>query len=177
VPPTDVTEPKRQSRAPDAIFVPTPEDVVEEMLELANVRKDDVVYDLGCGDGRIVVAAAKRYGCKAVGYDIDEDCVRLSLENVKKNRVENLVRIEHEDLFKVDLSKADVVMLYLLPNLNVKLIPQLERLKPGSRIVSHAFDMRGIKPDKVIPFESTEDGIERNVYLWITPLKKDKSRR
>jgi precorrin-6B methylase 2 len=170
----DLKEPKRKLRAPDAIFVPTPEDVVEKMLELANVRQSDVVYDLGCGDGRIVVAAANRYGCKAVGFDIDEECVQLSLENVKKNQVENLVRIEHEDIFKVDLSKADVVMLYLLPSLNVKLIPQLAKLKSGSRIVSHAFDMKGIKPDAVIQFVSMEDGVERNLYLWTTPLKRDR---
>jgi precorrin-6B methylase 2 len=173
----DIQEPKRKLRAPDAIFVPTPEDVVEKMLELANVRKGDVVYDLGCGDGRIVIAAAKRYGCQAVGYDIDEECVQLSLENVKKNQVEKLVRIEHEDIFQVDLSKVDVVMLYLLPSLNVKLIPQLEKLKPGSRIVSHAFDMKGIQPDQVIPFASVEDGVERNLYVWTTPLKKDKIKR
>ena len=95
------------------------------------------------------------YGCQEVGYDIDEECVQLSLENVKKIHVEKLVRIEHEDIFKVDLSKADVVTLYLLPSLNVKLIPQLEKLKPGSRIVSHAFGMKGIKPDKVIPFSAS----------------------
>ena len=85
-------------------------------------------------------------------------------------------RIEHEDIFKVDLSKADVVMLYLLPSLNVKLIPQLEKLKPGSRIVSHAFAMKGIKPDQIVPFVSMEDGVERNLYLWTTPLKRDKSK-
>jgi outer membrane protein assembly factor BamB len=172
----DVRDTGRPKRAPDAIFVPSPQDVVEKMLELANINKEDVVVDLGCGDGRILVTAAKKYGCKAVGYDIDEECVQLSRENVKKNQVEKLVRIEHEDIFKVDLSKADVVMLYLLPSLNVKLIPQLEKLKPGSRIVSHAFDIRGFKPDKVIPFESKEDGIERHLYLFTTPLKKDKIR-
>src|SRR5262249_11473594 len=100
---------------------------------------------------------------------------RLSLENLKNNRVENLVRIEHEDIFQVDLSKADVVTLYLLPSLNAKLIPQLEKLKPGSRIVSHAFAMKGIKPDQVVPFGSAEDGVERNLYLWTAPLKKDNS--
>jgi len=166
--------PEKEPRQPDAIFVPSPQDVVEKVLELAAVKKDDVVVDLGCGDGRIPVTAARKFGCQAIGYDIDKECEKLSLENVKKNKVEELVRIEHEDIFKVDLTKADVVCLYLLPRLNVKLIPQLEKMKPGSRIVSHAFEMEGIKPDKVITFKSKEDDIERNIYLWTTPLKKDK---
>lgn len=131
-------------------------------------------HDLGCGDGRIPVTAAKKYGCKAVGYDIDEACVKLSAENVKKNQVEHSVRIIHEDVFKVDLSQADVVTLYLLPQLNVKLIPQLEKMKPGARIVSHAFDMKGVTPDEVITFNSKEDGLERKLYLWTVPLKKEK---
>lgn len=164
-----------KDRLPDAIFVPSPQDVVEKMLELAQVKKDDVVVDLGCGDGRIPVTAARKYGCQAIGYDIDKECVSLALENVKKNQVGSLVRIEHEDIFKVDLSKADVVTLYLLPTLNVKLIPQLQKLKPGARIVSHAFDMKGIQPDKVISFTSKEDEIERKLYLWTTPLKQAKS--
>ena len=130
-------------REPDVLFVPTPKDVVNKMLDLAQVKKTDLVYDLGCGDGRIVVAAAKRFGCKAVGYDIDPERVRESRENVKKNKVEHLVTIEQRDVFKLDLSKANVVTLYLLSDLNVRLIPQLEKLKPGSRIVSHDFDMEG----------------------------------
>jgi outer membrane protein assembly factor BamB len=173
-PSQEKANPEKEPRQPDAIFVPSPQDVVDKMLELAAVQKEDVVVDLGCGDGRIPVTAAKKYGCKAVGYDIDKECVKLSLENVKKNKVEELVRIEHEDIFKADLTKADVVCLYLLPRLNVKLIPQLEKMKPGSRIVSHAFEMEGIKPDKVITFKSKEDDIERKLYLWTTPLKKDK---
>jgi len=160
------------SREPDVIFVPTPQDVVDKMLELAEVKKDDLVYDLGCGDGRIVVTAAKRYGCKAVGYDIDPERVEESLENVQKNEVGHLVRIEQKDIFTLDLSRADVITLYLLPSLNVKLIPQLEKLKPGSRIVSHDFRMKGVKPDKVIKLTSNEDGGEHKVFLWTTPLKK-----
>jgi outer membrane protein assembly factor BamB len=162
------------SRLPDAIFVPSPQDVVEKMLELAKVKKEDVVVDLGCGDGRIPVTAAKKYGCKAVGYDIDEECIKLSVAKVKENKVEALVRIVHEDVFKVDLSQADVVTLYLLPQLNVKLIPQLEKMKPGARIVSHAFDMKGILPDEVINYKSKEDEVERKLYLWTLPLKKEK---
>jgi len=159
-------------QAPDVVFIPTPQDVVDKMLELAKVKKDDLVYDLGCGDGRIVVTAAKRYGCKAVGYDIDPQRVEESLENVEKNNVGNLVRIQQKNIFTLDLSKADVITLYLLPELNVKLIPQLEKLKPGSRIVSHDFAMRGVKPDKVVTLTSEEDNLEHSIYLWTTPLKR-----
>jgi len=161
-----------KDREPDVVFVPTPQDVVDRMLELVNVKKDDLLYDLGCGDGRIVVTAAKKYRCKAVGYDIDPERIAESLENVEKNRVGHLVRIEHEDIFTLDLSKANVITLYLLPELNVKLIPQLEKLKPGSRIVSHDFAMRGVKPDKVVTLTSEEDNLEHSIYLWTTPLKR-----
>ncbi|MBL8795017.1 MAG: PQQ-binding-like beta-propeller repeat protein [Planctomycetia bacterium] len=171
----DIQEKKEgRRRAPDAIFVPTPQDVVEKMLDLAKVAKDDVVYDLGCGDGRIVVTAAKKYGCKAVGVDLDPDCVQEARDNVKKAGVEALVRIEQQDIFRVDLSKADVVALYLLPALNLKLVPQLEKMKPGARIVSHAFDMKGYVPDRVIRVTSKEDELERPLFLWTTPLKKAK---
>jgi len=166
-----------ESNEPDVIFVPTPQDVVDKMLELAKVQKDDLVYDLGCGDGRIVVTAAKRYGCRAVGYDIDPNRVAESLENVEKNNVGHLVRIEQKDIFTLDLSEANVITLYLLPELNVKLIPQLEKLKPGSRIVSHDFRMRGVKPDKVVKLISNEDDAEHKIYLWTTPLKKRRQRK
>jgi precorrin-6B methylase 2/LEA14-like dessication related protein len=159
--------------AVDVIYVATPQDVVDKMLELAEVKKDDLVYDLGCGDGRIVVTAAKRYGCRAVGFDIDPRRVNESLENVKKNNVGHLIEIEQKDIFTLDLSKADVITLFLLSRLNVKLIPQLEKLKPGSRIVSHNFAMEGIKPDKVITMFSSEDQFEHTIYLWTTPLKKE----
>jgi precorrin-6B methylase 2 len=164
---------KDKDKEPDVIFVPTPHEVVEKMLELAKVTKKDVVYDLGCGDGRIVVAAAKKYGCKAYGFDVDPQRIKESKERVEKNKVEKLVTIEKKDIFTLDLSKANVVTLYLLPDLNVKLIPQLEKMKPGSRIVSHAFDMKGVKPDKVVTVK-TKDDREITVYLWTTPLKKEK---
>jgi SAM-dependent methyltransferase len=160
-------------RTPDVVYVPTPHDVVEKMLDTAGVTKGDVLYDLGCGDGRIVVAAAKR-GCKAVGYDIAPERVKESRENVRKNNVEQLAQIMQEDIFQLDLSKASVVTLYLLPGLNVKLIPQLDKLKPGSRIVSHDFDMSGVTPDKVITVDSHEDDIPHTIYFWTTPLKKEK---
>jgi tRNA G37 N-methylase Trm5 len=171
----DVKEPKRaRRRGPRPVFVPSPQDVVEKMLEMAQVKKSDVVYDLGCGDGRIVVTAAKKYGCKAVGVDIDRACVEMAQENVKANKVEHLVQIERRDLFEVDLSNATVVTLYLLPAVNVKLIPQLEKLKPGARIVSHAFDMQGVRPTRVLKFVSKEEEVERPIYLWMTPLKKER---
>lgn len=159
--------------AVDVIFVPTPQDVVDKMLQLAQVRKDDLLYDLGCGDGRIVVTAARRYGCRAEGFDIDPRRVEESLENVRKNNVGHLVGIEQKDIFTLDLSKADVITLFLLSRLNVKLIPQLEKLKPGSRIVSHNFAMEGIKPDKVVTMFSSEDQFEHTIYLWTAPLKKE----
>ena len=162
----------KEHREPDVVFVPTPQEVVEKMLELASVKKDDLVYDLGCGDGRIVVTAAKKYGCHAVGFDIDPERIQESRENVAKNKVEHLVKIEEQDIFKLDLSKANVITLYLLPSLNVKLIPQLEKLKPGSRIVSHAFDMKGVQPDKVVRFKPEEEKRSYTIYLWTAPLKK-----
>ena len=159
-------------REPDVIFVPTPHEVVAKMLEMAEVKKGDVVYDLGCGDGRIVVAAAKK-GAKAIGFDIDPERIEESQENVKKNKVEKNATITRKDIFTLDLSKANVVTLYLLPSLNVKLIPQLEKLKPGCRIVSHDFDMEGVKPDKVVDFKEKDGGLAQ-IYLWTTPLKKEK---
>ena len=158
----------------DVVYVATPHDVVAKMLEMAKVTKDDVVYDLGCGDGRIVVTAAKKYGCKAVGYDIEAKRIKESLRNVKKAGVEKLVSIERKDIFTLDLRPASVVTLYLLPKMNVKLIPQLEKLKPGSRIVCHDFDIEGVTPDKVVRLRSKEDNVDHTIYLFTAPLKKEK---
>ena len=164
--------PKAQSaelkRTPDVIFVPTPQDAVDKMLELAEVKKGDKVYDLGCGDGRIVVTAARKHGAKGVGIDIDPKRIAESQANVKSNNVEHLVTIKEADIFKEDFSDADVVTLYLLPTLNVKLIPQLEKLKPGTRIVSYQFAMSGVKPTE------TYSGNGRyTIYKWVTPLQKE----
>lgn len=156
----------------DVIYVSTPHDVVEKMLEVAKVTKDDLVYDLGCGDGRIPVMAAKKYGCKAVGYDIDPERIKDSLENVEKNQVGHLVKIEQKDIFTLDLSQADVITIYLLPDMNMKLIPQLEKLKPGSRIVAHSFGMGTIEPDEVVKYTSSEDRKEHLIFLWTAPLRK-----
>lgn len=170
--PISAQPPRRRPRA-DVLFVPTPHDVVEKMLELAKVTKEDRVADLGCGDGRIVVAAAKKYGCKAYGCDLNRECVRSSLENVRAAGVEDLVRIEEKDIFVVDLRDFTVVMLYLGPTTNARLIPQFDKMKPGGRIVSHGSPTPGLVPDQVETVVSTEDGIARKLYVWTTPLKKE----
>jgi ribosomal protein L11 methylase PrmA len=156
------------NREPDVIFVESPPVVVDKMLKLANVKKDDVVYDLGCGDGRIVVAADRKYGCKAVGVDIDLRQVQDALDNVRKNDVGDLVTIRHQDMFAADLSKATVVA--LLPSVNLKLVPQFQKMKPGSRIVSHAFGIEGYKPRKEVIVKDKTG--EHKVYLCVTPLEK-----
>jgi SAM-dependent methyltransferase len=158
------------ARAPDILYVPTPEAVVARMLELAHVGPDDVVYDLGCGDGRIVVEAARRYGAHAVGFDIDPVLVAEARRNVAAAGVQQLVRIEQRDIFELDLSPASVVALYLLPELNVRLLPQLERLRPGSRIVSHDFDIAGVVPKQELMLQPEPVGPRHGVYLFETPL-------
>jgi SAM-dependent methyltransferase len=165
-------KPAASERTPDVVYVPTPHDVVAKMLQLAKVSKDDVVYDLGCGDGRIVISAAKKFGCRGIGFDIDPERLAESREKVKREKVERLVQIENKDIFTVDLSKANVVTLYLLPELNVRLIPQLDKMKPGSRIVSHSFNMEGVEPDKVVTMTSKEDDVSHTIYLWTVPLNK-----
>jgi SAM-dependent methyltransferase len=166
-----------EDRKPDVRYVPTPPEVMDKMLEVARITKKDVVYDLGCGDGRIVCAAARKYGCKAVGYDIDPDRIKDSEANKAKETadVRKLISFHKADVFKLDLSGATVVMLYLRPELNVKLIPQLKKLKPGSRIVSHNWDMKGVTPDPGYPIQvKKKDGYVRDVYRWTTPLKLEK---
>jgi len=154
------------SQTPDVIFVPTPQEVVDDMLRLANVRKGDVLYDLGSGDGRIAITAAKRYGIRSVGIDIDPERIREATENAKKAGVTHLVQFRQEDLFKADFKEATVVTLYLLPDLNVKLRPRLwNELKPGTRIVSHQFEMGTWKPEKKLESNG------RSVYFWTIPPK------
>jgi SAM-dependent methyltransferase len=164
---------KQPPRQPDVIYVPTPYPVVEKMLEMADVRKGEVVYDLGCGDGRIPIAAAKKFGVKAFGWDINPERVKESLENVDKANIKDLVKIFEGDIFQLDLSGADVITLYLLPTLNVKLIPQLEKLKPGCRIVSHDFDMQGVRPKKMVTYSPPGER-EHRIYLWVTPLERER---
>jgi len=158
--------PKRQ---PDVPYVPTPQEVVDGMLKLADLKPGDVVYDLGCGDGRIVITAAKEYGSHAVGIDIDPERIAEATGNARKAKVDNLVNFRRGDLFEADIAPATVVTLYLLPSINLKLKPKLlHDLKPGTRIVSHGFDMGDWKPDR----RETVGG--RNIYLWIVPPNGDR---
>lgn len=174
--PAPVAAEPEMERTPDIEYVPTPQNVVDKMLEVGRVAKGDVLYDLGCGDGRIVVTAAKRFGIRAFGFDLDPQRIKESRENAKKAGVEHLVTFEQKDIFKVDLAPATVVTLYLLPELNVQLVPQLQRLRPGSRIVSHDFDMNGVAWEKwwtvMAPdHREPEKNREHYVYLWKTPLE------
>lgn len=163
----------KPARTADVVYVATPHDVVDRMLSLAKVNSNDLVYDLGCGDGRVVATAARAHGCRGVGFDINPERVTESRETVAKYKVADRVTIQQQDIFELDLSPASVITLYLLPRLNVRLIPQLEQLKPGSRIVSHDFDMQGVEPDRVVEMVSKEDGVEHTIYLWTTPLKRN----
>ena len=153
----------------DVPYVPSPNGVVDGMLKLAGVKDGDVVYDLGCGDGRIVITAAKSYGAKGVGVDINPERIVEARANAKSAAVEQNVKFEENDLFKADIGNATVVTLYLLPSVNERLKPKLlKELKPGTRIVSHSFDMGDWRPDK----ELVVDG--RNLYLWVVPAAAPK---
>ncbi|MBI4495908.1 MAG: class I SAM-dependent methyltransferase [Deltaproteobacteria bacterium] len=158
-----------QERVPDVRYVPTPQEVVEEMLQIARVTSTDIVYDLGCGDGRIVITAAKRFGARGVGIDIDPVRIKESTENARKAGVSDRVKFLQQDLFQTDFRAATVVTLYLYSDLNLRLRPKLLRdLKPGTRLLSHEFDMDDWKPDN--------RGMVRNVDLYYDPnipSKKD----
>ncbi len=156
-----------QTRMPDVIFVPTPQEVVEDMLRLADVKKGDVLYDLGSGDGRIAITAAKNYGIRAIGIDIDPERISEAQDNASKAGVAKQVDFRLGDIFTMDFRDATVITLYLLPELNVKLRPRLlAELKPGTRIVSHQFDMGDWRPDKKL------DSNGRTVYFWTVPDPK-----
>ena len=153
-------------RSPDVIFVPTPQEVVDAMLKVAKVTKNDVVYDLGSGDGRIPITAAKTYGARGVGIDIDPQRIKEATENLKTAGVGDRVKFLNQDLFTTDISEATVVTLYLLPSLNLKLLPKLNKeLKPGTRVVSHAFDMGEAKPLETLNVNG------RTFYFWTIPIK------
>jgi SAM-dependent methyltransferase len=167
-------QPKRE---PDVPFVPTTEEAVQAMLKLADVKKTDVVYDLGCGDGRIVVAAAKAFGAHAVGIDINPVRIAEARENARKAGVESLVRFEENDLFEADIHEATVVTLFLLSSVNLKLRPKLlQDLKPGTRVVSNTFDMGDWKPEKEATVgDSNEEYVSylsKKLFLWTIPAKK-----
>jgi precorrin-6B methylase 2 len=154
-------------RSPDVIYVPTPPDVVEAMLKMADAKKGDVLYDLGSGDGRIPIAAVQKFGVtKAVGIDIDPDRIKEANDNAQKAGVTRQVTFRNEDLFQANFSEATIVTLYLLSSLNEKLRPKLlADLKPGTRIVSHAFRMGDWEPEK------TETVNGRIIYFWTIPKK------
>jgi SAM-dependent methyltransferase len=157
---------EKKLREPDVIYVPTPENVVQAMLKLANVHTGDVLYDLGCGDGRTVITAAKEFGIRAVGIDINPERIKESVENAKTAGVTGRVTFRNEDLFEANFKEATVVTLYLLPSLNLKLRPKLwSDLKPGTRIVSHDFDMGDWAPEKKVDLEG------HTIYLWTVPAK------
>jgi precorrin-6B methylase 2 len=164
-PQTPSTAAHKELRAPDVIFVPTPHEVVDAMLKVAKVGKDDVLYDLGSGDGRIPITAAQKYGiARGIGIDINPERIKEANANLRQARVGDRVRFINADLFESNLSDATVVTLYLLPELNLKLLPKLlKEVKPGTRIVSHAFDMGTWKPEQALDVKG------RKVYFWTIP--------
>jgi tRNA G37 N-methylase Trm5 len=153
-------------------YVPTPQEVVDRMLELAQVKKGDVVYDLGAGDGRIVVTAAKKYGVRAIGFEIDPQRIKESTENITKAGVGHLVEIRQQDIRTVDLSPASVLTMYLLPEVNLMIRPNIwKQMKPGSRVVSHDFDMDDWKPLKTENMKDSSNW-DHALYLWHVPQKQ-----
>jgi SAM-dependent methyltransferase len=164
--PLPLAQADARSRTPDVIFVPTPNDVVDKMLEMAKVTANDLVYDLGSGDGRIVITAAQRYHARGVGIDIDPERIKEATANARRAGVSDRVKFIQGDLFEADISAATVVALYLLTELNLKLRPKLMRdLAPGTRVVSHAFGMGDWKPER------TADVGGATVYLWRIPAR------
>lgn len=172
---TAVAQTAQPRRTLDVPYLPTTEDAVPEMLKLAKVKSADIVYDLGCGDGRIVIAAAKTYGAHGVGIDINPDRIREANDNAHKAGVENLVRFEENDLFKADIHQATVVTLFLLNTVNMRLRPKLlKELKPGTRIVSNTFRMGDWTPDQEITVQGVVDNapFSRKLFLWFVPQAK-----
>lgn len=167
-----VAQTSQPKHDPDVPYVPTTEEAVKAMLKLADVKSSDIVYDLGCGDGRIVIAAAKEYGAHGFGIDINPERIAEANENAKKAGVENRVRFEENDLFDADIHDASVVTLFLLDSVNLRLRPKLlNDLKPGTRIVSNTFDMGDWKPAKEFRVGDPVEGfsLSRKLFLWIVP--------
>jgi tRNA G37 N-methylase Trm5 len=162
---------KPLEKSPDVPYVPTNEKVVDEMLKVAKVGKNDVLFDLGSGDGRIPITAAKRWGTRGFGVDIDPTRIKEARENATKAGVADKVKFMQQDLFDTDIKSATVVTLYLLPEVNMRLRPKLlADLKPGTRVVSHNYDMGDWKPQQTITVK-LPDG-EHTVYYWVVPAKK-----
>jgi len=163
---------ERPSRTPDCVYVGTPYDVATKMADLARPKKADLVCDPGCGDGRVLIMAAQRYGCRGTGYELDPRLANQAMRIAKNRGVGDLVKVEVKDIFTVDYSNYDVVLIYLLPDMVLRLLPELETLKPGSRIVAHDYGIDGIEPDKSVSFISNEDNVQHTVYLYTVPLKR-----
>jgi SAM-dependent methyltransferase len=169
----------RHVQAPDlpvrnAPFITSSDAVVDKMVELAELSPDDLAYDLGCGDGRIIITAALQTGCRGVGFDIDPQRVAEARENVKLHGVEHLVEIRQQDIFTLDLKEADAVLFYLLPRMNKKLIPQFQEMRPGSRLISHDFglgDIKDVPPEKTERVGKGDKEEVHQVHRWTTPLK------
>jgi predicted O-methyltransferase YrrM len=164
---------KKKLRKPDVIYYPTPPETVAEMLRMAQIKKGDVLYDLGSGDGRIPIAAATQYGIRAVGIEIDPKLVTEAQENARQANVSQLVHFRNEDMFRVNYSEATIVTLYLSEKLNVLLLPKLlSELRPGSHIISHDFRMGDWKPEQTVRVPWGK--LYRTVYRWTVPAQRRK---
>lgn len=162
---------------PDVVFRETPQEAVDKLLDMARVGPDDVVYDLGCGDGRFLITAAKKHGCRGAGFEIQPHVAALARQKVAEAGVGHLVEIHEQDVFAgggVDLRPATVLTLFLLPELNVKLIPKIQQMRPGSRVVSYLFAMEGARPKEEVIYRLSNRGWECRLYLWETPLDLDR---
>ena len=158
----------------NAPFITSPDAVVDQMVEMADLKVGDVAYDLGCGDGRIIITAAMKTGCRGIGCDLDPERIAEARRNAKLHGVEHLVEFRQQDIFTVDLSEADAVLMYLLPWMTRKLIPQFRQMQPGSRIISHQFDLGDepeLKPEKSVPIRVANDTSSHFVHRWRAPLK------
>ncbi len=180
--PLSVTAIPAVSVMPDVDYWATPQPVVDKMLEVARVTASDLIYDLGCGDARSLVTAALRFGARGVGFDIDPRRVMQARENARTHAVDHLVSIEQADIFSVDLSPADVIFLYITPRFNLRLVPQFEKMRRGSRIVSHEFEIPGAKPTRIVRLRGPHDGppgaaqpaptMVHTIYLWKLPWQR-----
>lgn len=163
---------ERPSRMPDCVYVGTPYDVATKMVDMAGLKRGERVADPGCGDGRVLIAAARRYGCQGTGYELDPRLAAEARQIAKKRGVSELVDIQIKDIFTVDYDQYDVVLMYLLPDMIARLLPEFEKLKPGSRLVAHDYGIRGIEPDRAVSFISNEDNVEHTVFLYTLPLRR-----
>ena len=167
---------KKRLRKPDVIYYPTPPETVAEMLRMAGIKKGDVLYDLGSGDGRIPIAAALQFGIRAVGIEIDPKLITEAQEEARQAGVSELVQFRNEDMFRINVSEANVVTLYLSDKLNVLLRPKLlSELRPGSRILSHDFRMGNWKPEQTVRVPWGK--LYRTIYLWTVPARRSKTLR